>query len=68
MTRQQLLAFRKSKNWNLEKAANEIGISTASLRIYEKGERKDRDKPVVIPKPIAWACAAINAGIKLMGG
>lgn len=46
-----------------------IGVSNEQIALLEKGKRmiNGREVRVRIPKPIAWACAAINSGLKPLG-
>lgn len=67
MTSEQLRAWRKRRGWKPEEAANVIGIGVSSLFLYEAGKRYDNEKSVLIPLPIAWACAAIEAGLQPLG-
>lgn len=67
MTGGQLRAWRKQMGWTQPFAAQKIGVCTSSLRSYEKEKRSDKDKPVLIPLPIAWACAAIADGLAPWG-
>ena len=56
-----------------ERAAEALGISRATLSLYERGERYDagmskRDRKVVIPRTVELAMAAVEAGITLKRG
>ncbi|MDE2020173.1 MAG: helix-turn-helix transcriptional regulator [Patescibacteria group bacterium] len=59
-------AWRKKLGWKREETASKLGISLSTVRNYEKGCRTDRDD-VIIPLLVAWACAAIDAGLKPLG-
>jgi transcriptional regulator with XRE-family HTH domain len=49
-------------------AADALGISKPSIDLYEFGRRRDDNRPVVIPKPVELACAALALGIKSYKG
>lgn len=63
MTPQQLRAWRDRHGLSRAKAGEALGISKETIDLYELGYRRDNGKPVIIPKAIALACAAIDAGI-----
>lgn len=69
MTPADLRAWRASMSFTQRQAAGALGISFATFRNYERGERFERDEqgdpiPAPIPLYIALACAAISAGLK----
>jgi len=43
--------------------ADALGMSKASVELYERGSRRDDDRPVVIPRTVELACAALAQGI-----
>ncbi|WP_068318932.1 helix-turn-helix domain-containing protein [Polycladidibacter hongkongensis] len=59
------------KNWRKEsgfksrtQAAEALGVSPETIRLYETGTRRDDpSRKVEIPLHIALACAAITAGL-----
>ena len=53
-------AWRKRLGWSKVQAARELGISQASVSLYEAGFRYDTPKPVIIPKPIVLACRLLE--------
>lgn len=63
MTPQQLIAWRERLGLNQIAAAKAIGVSPSMLRLYEHGKRYDDGRPVVIPKTVALACAAVALGL-----
>ena len=67
MTPEQFRAWRAGRRLSRQAAADELGISSGSVELYELGRRKDDGRPVVIPKTIALACAALSAGLKPWG-
>lgn len=68
MTPDQFKAWRKHLNLSQPAAANVLGISPASVYNYEKGERSEDGRPVVIPKTVELACAAVALGIMYYQG
>jgi transcriptional regulator with XRE-family HTH domain len=43
-----------------QQAADELGISKSTVELYESGRRRDTKEPVVIPKVVELACAALR--------
>lgn len=61
--------WRKSLGFNQREAAEALGVSVASVMLYEAGRRRDGDRrAVTIPKTVALACAAVALGIREYGG
>lgn len=60
-------AWRKEMELSQSAAAKELGLSVDTLTNYEAGVRRDTGKPVLIPRYIALACAALKAGLKPLG-
>jgi len=64
MTPQEFKAWREAMGFTQQAAADAIGVSIQSVRLYEKGVRPGADpRPVEIPKTVALACAAIAYGM-----
>ena len=63
MTYADLEAWRKHMRWQQYVACEELGISTATWRRYEKTAQIKPDAP--IPRTVQLACAALKAGIRL---
>lgn len=61
MTPSSLKDWRKRLGLTQARAAEAIGVSVAMYRWYETGVRDGR--AVEIPKPVAYACAAIAHGL-----
>jgi DNA-binding XRE family transcriptional regulator len=61
MTKDGLRTWRKWMGWSQRVAAEAIGVSRASLQLYEKG-----DLPV--PKPVELACEALTRGVRSYEG
>ena len=68
MTPEQFKAWRKQRGQTQTEAAASLGISKGSIELYEAGRRRDDDRPVVIPKTVELACAALALGIETYGG
>ena len=60
MTNEQLYLWRKQRGWSRAVAAKKLGISTASLQIYERGARFENLEPVAVPKLVALACQQLT--------
>ncbi len=59
MTSDDFKAWRKEMGFTQPQAAEALGISRQSVENYERGSRREDERPVVIPKSIALACTAI---------
>lgn len=63
-------AWRSRLGYTQAQAARELGISARMVKRYEAGvntaRRDDAGEPadVIIPRAIALACAALEAGLK----
>ena len=57
--------WRTRKSLTQSEMATLLGISTISLRNYEKESRPDKPAPVEIPLLFDWALAAVDAGISV---
>jgi DNA-binding XRE family transcriptional regulator len=62
MTNQEIKLWRAAMDMTQEEAAKKLGITKRGYQLYEAGQRPD-GRPVIIPRPIALACAAIQAGL-----
>jgi transcriptional regulator with XRE-family HTH domain len=61
MTPDDFRAWRKRMGWTKVRAARELGISQASVSLYEKGERYDLPGvPVTIPRAIVLSCKLLE--------
>lgn len=63
MTPEQFKAWRKHMNLSQQEAADALGLSKGSVDLYERGRRREDERPVVIPKTVELACAALALGI-----
>lgn len=68
MTGKQLKDWRLNMGWSQKFSAEKIGVCEASYISYETGRRTDKAKTIVIPLPIAWATAALAAGLNPYSG
>ncbi len=64
MTAAQFKAWRLHLKLSKKRAAAALGLSQSAVDHYERGHRRDNaDHAVVVPQPVALACAAIALGI-----
>jgi transcriptional regulator with XRE-family HTH domain len=49
--------------WSQQEAADALGQSKGNIQNYERGRRRDDERPVVIPRTVELACAALALGI-----
>lgn len=64
MTPAQFKTWRKRHGLSQTAAATALGVSLSTVRLYEKGSRWEDGRPVVIPKHVRLACAALALGLK----
>jgi hypothetical protein len=55
--------WRESMKLSQQGAAEILRLSKASIELYERGARRDDDRPVAIPRTVELACAALAQGI-----
>ncbi|WP_019646973.1 helix-turn-helix domain-containing protein [Novispirillum itersonii] len=63
MTPDLFKSWRKSLKLTQRDAAKALGLSLATIQLYEAGQRFDTGATVVIPTTVGLACAAVNAGL-----
>ena len=69
MTHDELIAWRERMRLNKKQAAEALGLSENGYGAYERGyaikwiDRQQLDRP--IPKHVALACAALEAGLEV---
>lgn len=63
MTPDDFKTWRKSMGFTQAQAAEALDMSRENIINYEAGQRRDNSKPVVIPRTVALACAALSAGL-----
>ncbi|WP_210482731.1 helix-turn-helix domain-containing protein [Microvirga antarctica] len=63
MTREQFKSWRNHMGLTQQAAADALGISKGSVDLYERGRRREDERPVVVPKTVELACAALALGI-----
>ncbi|HWX85509.1 MAG TPA: helix-turn-helix transcriptional regulator [Xanthobacteraceae bacterium] len=63
MTSGQFKQWRERMQMSQQAAADALGISKATVINYESGTRREDNRPVVIPKIVELACAALTFGI-----
>jgi transcriptional regulator with XRE-family HTH domain len=60
MKSQEFRDWRIAMGFTQQEAADELGISKSTIELYESGRRRDTKEPVVIPKMVELACAALR--------
>jgi DNA-binding XRE family transcriptional regulator len=68
MTADEFKVWRKMMRLSQVAAAQALGLSKTSIELYERGSRRDDQRPVHIPRTVALACAAVFAGLAPWGG
>lgn len=63
MTPTEFRDWRKRLGLSQARAAEALGLGRSTVEQYDSGKRRDRDEPVKIPRTVALACAAIEAGL-----
>jgi transcriptional regulator with XRE-family HTH domain len=63
MTPHDLRNWRANLNLTQQQAADLLGVSVTTVELYERGVRRDSNKPVPIPRYIELACATLNLEI-----
>jgi transcriptional regulator with XRE-family HTH domain len=63
MTGDQFKRWRENKGLSQQGAADALGLSKSSIELYERGSRRAEERPVVIPRTVELACAALARGI-----
>jgi transcriptional regulator with XRE-family HTH domain len=64
MTAHDFRRWREHMKLSQQAAADALGLSKASIELYERGSRRDDDRPVSIPRTVELACAALVHGIR----
>ena len=68
MTPATFKAWRAHRRLSRKEAADALGVSVATIALYEAGKRRAPDnRPVIIPKTVALACSAIAMDLKPYG-
>jgi DNA-binding transcriptional regulator YiaG len=60
MTPEQFKTWRKGLFKSREAAAEALGISASTVRLYEDGVRRDNGQAVEIPKVVELACCELT--------
>ncbi|MBC7953611.1 MAG: helix-turn-helix transcriptional regulator [Rhodospirillaceae bacterium] len=63
MQPQEVKAWRERHGWSQKEAAAALGIGKSTLESYERGYRSEDKRPVVVPKTIRLAMAALDMGV-----
>jgi len=67
MTPEQFKAWRQKMNLTQIQAAQVLGLYRNTIVNYERGTRLENGNEIKIPRTVALACAAIEAGLKPVG-
>ncbi|HTV69311.1 MAG TPA: helix-turn-helix transcriptional regulator [Rhizobiaceae bacterium] len=59
MTPEQFKAWRRAMGLSQGEAAGILGLSRGSIENYERGRRREDDRPVDIPASVAIGCVAL---------
>lgn len=59
MTSDDFKAWRRQMDLSQAGAAEALGVSKPTIENYERGTRREDDRPVVIPHTVALACSAL---------
>jgi len=59
--------WRKKNGLTQQQAADALGLIRITVTNYERGSRLGSGSEIKIPRSIALACAAIEAGLKPIG-
>jgi transcriptional regulator with XRE-family HTH domain len=64
MTPDDFKAWRKAMGFTQKEAGEVLGITKWAVENYERGSRREDDRPVIIPRSIALACSAVFLGLE----
>lgn len=64
MTPDEFKAWRKAMGFTQKEAGDVLGITKWAVENYERGWRREDDRPVIIPRSIALACSAVFVGLE----
>jgi len=67
MNKEDFKAWRKKMCFTQQQAADALGVYARTITNYERGQRYEDGREVKIPRSIALACAAVEAGLKPVG-
>lgn len=68
MTPEDFKLWRRMMALSQTEAAEALGLSKGSIENYERGTRREDDRPVEIPKTVALACAALYHRLRPWNG
>jgi DNA-binding XRE family transcriptional regulator len=57
-------AVRQRLGYSIRGWADALGLSRSTVELYERGTRKDDDRPVEIPRTVWLAVAALAEGLQ----
>jgi DNA-binding XRE family transcriptional regulator len=64
MTADEFKNWRNAMGYSQAKAADALGLSKPSVENYERGTRREDDRPVAIPLIVSIACTALYHRVK----
>lgn len=67
MTPKDFKDWREQMGLSQKAAADALGISKPTVENYDRGTRREDGRPVVIPRTVALACAALYHNIEPWG-
>jgi len=67
MTPENFKHWRKKNGLTQQQAADALGLIRLTVTNYERGTRLGSGSEIKIPRTVALACAAIEAGLKPVG-
>jgi len=67
MNKENFKTWRKKMGFTQQQAADALGLFRNTITNYERGARAEDGRAVIIPRTVALACAAVEAGLKPVG-
>lgn len=64
MTPEQFKVWRKRLGLSQKNAGAALGLSPRTIHLFERGKRYENGRPVVIPKTVRLAMAALALGLE----
>lgn len=56
MTAEDFRRWRTDMGFTQQAAADALDLGKSTIELYERGSRRDNDRPVEIPRTVALAC------------
>ncbi len=67
MTHDDFLAWHTRMGYSYTTGAEALGVDRSSYADYVSGIKRNTGKPMVYKRPLALACAALEAGLQPVG-